>query len=105
MLLMQGGFDLVKEGMGSGLLDAELLGKCRNDEGGVADCRQPDKADAIGQVLPHLLRDLDGQASLAHSTGTDQGEQTYLGALQEGTNRGRILLAPNERGELHGQSV
>jgi hypothetical protein len=50
----------------------------------------------VRKVGVRLATDLEGQAGLAHPTGTGEGEQPNLLSQQEGANRGEVLLSIEE---------
>jgi hypothetical protein len=60
VLLAQRELDLLEDRALADLLKPKRLGNRRWDQVRVADGGQPDKADAIGEVVTHLCRDLQG---------------------------------------------
>jgi len=85
------------------LLEVKCPGHGRKHQGGIADGGKRDEANTIGEVIEQLSHHRESQACFAHTACPGEGQQADLRAAQEGTGRHYLLLAPNQRGEWHGQ--
>ncbi len=76
---------------------AEDAGHGRRDLGAVGECRQIDEPDAAVELALPARGHVEGGASLAHSSGTDEGQEPVPapGLVEELEER----FAPHERGE------
>src|SRR5258708_33805401 len=99
MLLLQHRFQQLQWRSGAAALGAGCLHDGGKDQGGILDGGKRDEAEYIREVAPHLGRDVERQARLAHTPGAGECEEAPFWAREQGTGRSDLPLPPNERGE------
>ena len=87
------------------LVEAEGLADGRQDEAGVLDGGQRDKADAVAEVVAQGRCHLQGQAGLADAAGAGEGEQADLLAQQLLPDGGDRLGAADQTGARMGEAA
>ena len=96
MLPAQGGRQALGQGRRVALVDAQPPRDGGQHQGGVAERRQIDEDDAVGEGVRRALGRLDRQPRLAHAAGSGQGAQLGLAASQHVRHRRRRAGAPNQ---------
>ena len=76
----------------------QRLGDRRADQLGLAERRQLDRPDPVGEILPPLARKLQRQPGLAAAAGPGQGEEPRV--AQQRRDLGQLALAADEAGQL-----
>ena len=76
----------------------QRLGDRRADQLGLAERRQLDRPDPVGEILPPLPRKLQRQPGLAAAAGPGQGEEPRVAQQRRGL--GQLALAADEAGQL-----
>ena len=77
---------------------AQRLGDRRADQLGLAECRQLDRPDPVGEILRLLPRNLQRQPGLAAAAGPGQSEEPRV--AQQCGGLGQLALAADEAGQL-----
>jgi hypothetical protein len=87
----------------AGEAEAQRLGDSREDQGGIGDGGKRHEPDPVGVIASDLRRDPQGQPRLADAAGAGQGDQANVVLAQQGADRRRLPLSPDERGERCGE--
>ena len=102
--IAQIGLEEIRGGLVAHLEETQGLGNDRDDELRITDRGEGDKADAVGERVLEIGRDLQREAGLADATGTGQGYQPVLVLSQETTERGDFALPPDQARQGHRES-
>ena len=67
-------------------------GDRRQDERGIAEVGQLDEAGAVGELVAHLVGNVERQAGLADAAGAGQRDERHVPAVEQGAD-GRGVAA------------
>ena len=95
--------DDLDERVAAGFPDAERLGDRRDDQARVAERRQVDEGDAVGEPGAQVFGGGDRQPRLADTTRADQRQQPHVRPREPLAELAELAVAPDERRRLRGQ--
>src|SRR5215467_6457094 len=96
-------FQALKHGPIGSFWKPEGLGNSWDDQIGIADHGERNKADTIRKNAPEVCRYLKSQARFPNAARPGQREQAYIRTLKKGSGRPDILRASEKRRGLSWQ--
>src|SRR5579859_6945314 len=98
-------FQEIEEGTVSRLLYLKRAGNSGDDQRGIADRSQLDKANSGLKIIEQIAGDLQTQSCFPYPSGTREGHEPRIWPPQQRIQRPSLLFTSNQRRQLRWQPV